>query len=236
MGRTRSPSIWTDAAFARLAPVRGRRRILIPLLAVLLAAGLVACGEGDESTTTGDGAGKGDGSASESAPAPDPAGLPDDWEQVTNTEGGFSFGIPPGWTERPTPGGLGSVATSPDELVAVTITSDRTRGALELPLDEFATRTAEALGSDVVGKDQFEDLFVTRAVPFKAPYEASAVRASGKSSRTGVEELILVVVLREPETASYVVVSRENAEEKSEISSRDDVKAIIRSLRGEPAA
>ena len=32
----------------------------------------------------------------------------------------------------------------------MTVTADRTRGALELPLDEFATRTAEAFGTEVV--------------------------------------------------------------------------------------
>lgn len=217
--------------------MHGRRSILIPLLAVLLAAGLSACGEQDETTTAGSSqtstSAEGDGTTGGDAVRP--AKLPDDWERVTNEQAGFSFGIPPGWRERTTPGGQGSIATSPDELIAVTITADRTQGALELPLDEFATRTAEALGSAVVGRDRFKDLFVTTAAPFEADYEASAVRASGKSARTGVEELIFVVVLRQPGEASYVVVSRENAEQTSDAASRDDVKGIIRSLRGAPA-
>ena len=102
--------------------------------------------------------------------------------------------------------------------------------------DEFATRTAEALGSDVVGDDRFDDLFVTKAAPFKVGhgYEATAVRATGRSARTGVKEMIFVVVVRRPGLASYVVISRENAEKKSKVASRDDVKEIIRSLRGRP--
>jgi hypothetical protein len=219
--------------------VSGRRRILIPLLAGLLVLGLGACGEKDETTTAGSTetttTGK-TGGETTGKPADEPAKLPDDWERVVNKEAGFSFGIPPGWSERTTPGGQGSIATSPDELVALTITADRTQGALELPLDEFATRTAEALGSDVVGRDRFKDLFVTKAASFKGEYEASAVRASGKSVRTGVKELIFVVVLRQPDEASFVVVSRENAEEESDLATRDDVKGIIRSLRGQPPA
>ncbi len=221
-------------------PVRGREWILIPLLAILLALGLAACGEKDETTTAGSTdtgtttTGTGEETNGAEPPAVKPAEIPDDWERVVNEEAGFSFGMPPGWTERSTPGGQGSIVTSPDELVAVTITADRTEGALGLPLDEFATRTAEALGSDVVGRDRFKDLFVTRAVPFKGDYEAAAVRASGKSVRTGTEELIFVVVLRSPD-AAFVVVSRENAEQPSDEATRDDVKAIIRSLRSEPA-
>ncbi len=67
-------------------------------------------------------------------------------------------------------------------------------------------------------------------------YEAAAVRASGRSARTGLEELIFVVVVRRPGDAAYVVVSRENAEHPSKLSSRDDEKTIIRSLRGRPPA
>lgn len=223
----------------------GPRHRLLALAALLAASAAFAfgCGSKDEPATTagstatatdgGTTTAAGDGETPEETLDP-PAKIPDDWQRVINRQAGFSVGIPPGWSESGTPGGQGSVITSPDELITLTITADRTRGALELPLDEFATRTAEALGSDVVGKDRFKDLFVTAAAPFKAGYEASAVRASGKSARTGVEELILVVVARRPDLAAYVIVSRENAEEKSDVASRDDVKGIIRSLRGRP--
>jgi hypothetical protein len=216
------------------------QRLGLAALIVALAVLLAGCGAKEEpSTTAGSTETETTTSTSADDGAPDetidePAKLPDGWQTVTNRQAGFSVGIPPGWEERGTPGGQGSVITSPDELITLTITADRTRGALELPLDEFATRTAEALGSDVVGKDQFEDLFVTTAAPFKAEYDASAVRASGKSARTGVEELILVTVVRRPDLASYVIVSRENAEKKSSVADRDDVKEIIRSLRGRP--
>ena len=92
------------------------------------------------------------------------------------------------------------------------------------------------VNEDVVGRDRFKDLFVTRAAPFKGEYEGSAVRASGKSTRTGTKELIFVVALRDPGEASFIVVSRENAEQQSDLASRDDVKQIVRSLRAEPPA
>ena len=222
--------------------MRGPGRILIPLLAALLIAGLAGCGSGGDSTSgegsakTSSGAGK-DGSEE---PAPEtvdkPAKLPDGWTTSVNKNGGFSIGLPPGWSSRATEGGQGSIVTAPDDLITLTITADRTSGALALPLDEFATRTAEALGSDVVGDDRFDDLFVTKSAPFKLGhgYEAAAVRASGRSARTGVKEMIFVVVVRRPDQAAYVVISRENAQQQSKVASRDDVKEIIRSLRGRP--
>ena len=212
--------------------MRGPGRILIPLLAALLLAGPVGCGSDEEepasttstSTDTSSTISSGEAPEDPAETADEPAKLPNGWTEEENQTAGFTYGLPPGWSERPTEGGQGSVLTSPDELIVMTITADRTTGALELPLDEFATRTAEALGSDVVGDNRFEDLFVTKSAPFKVDegYEAEAVRASGKSSKTGVEELIFVAVVRRPDVASYVVISRENAEEKS--SSRDDVK------------
>jgi len=234
----------SGSPYVRLGLVRGPGRILIVLLAALLMAGAAGCGSDEESPSTTTSSTDTSSTTSSGEVPEDPAEIPDEpaklpkgWSEEDNPTAGFTFGLPPGWSARPTEGGQGSVITSPDELIVMTITADRTTGALELPLDEFATRTAEALGSDVVGADRFEDLFVTDPAPFKVDegYEAEAVRASGTSSKTGVEELVFVVVVRRPDVASYVVISRENAEQKSKVVSRDDVKLIVRSLRGRPA-
>ncbi len=215
--------------------MRATDRIALALSAALCLAALAGCGSGgDGSTTT---AAKGGPKQTPETVDP-PARLPDGWKTVVNGQGGFSIGLPPGWNQHRTDGGQGSVLTSPDDLITMTITADRTSGALGLPLGEFATRTAKALGSDVVGPDRFKDLFVTRPAPFNIGkgYEASAVRASGRSARTGVKELIFVVVVRRPGDAAYVVISRENAEHPSKIANRDTEKQIIRSLRGRPPA
>ena len=224
--------------------MRGPGRILIPLLAVLVIVVLAGCGSGEETTsdsgstdasTTSTSPVAGGGNSTSAKTAERRAKLPKGWKTATNKAGGFTIGLPPGWSSRPTKGGQGSIVVAPDDLITLTVTADRTSGALALPLEEFATRTAEALGSDVVDEaDRFEDLFVTEAAPFKIGhgYEAAAVRASGTSPRTGAKELIFVVVVRRPEDAAYVVISRENAKH-SKLASRDDVKEIIRSLRGQ---
>ncbi len=211
--------------------------ILVTLLAALVAAAIAGCGSGSDASSSTTVPGHASG-PDQPETVDSPAKLPDGWKTVVNKQAGFSIGLPPGWSERPTEGAQGSVLSSADELITMTITADRTSGALELPLEDFATRTAQALGSDVVGADRFKNLFVTKPAEFRMPdgYEAAAVRASGRSARTGLEELIFVVVVRRPGDAAYVVVSRENAEHPSKLSSRDDEKRIIRSLRGRPPA
>ena len=221
--------------------MRDRVRILIALLAVLAIAALAGCGSDEESTgatggggTAAQGESTGADEGSSATGSDDPAQLPKGWKTSVNKAAGFSIGLPPGWRSTPTEGGQGSIVVSPDDLITLTITADRTSGALALPLEEFASPTAEALGSDVVGKDRFEDLVVSKAAPFNIGhgYEAAGVRATGTSARTGVKELIFVVVVRRPDDAAYVVISRENAKRQSQVATRDDVKSIIRSLRG----
>lgn len=217
------------------ATVKPRPPLILALLALALLP--LACGEKDEPETTP----ASDATTTTGADAPEtadePAELPGGWSREVNAEAGFSVGVPPGWGFENTPSGQGSIVTSPDQLIAVTVTADRTSGALELPLDEFATRTAEAFGGEVLGARGFKDLKVTRAVPFKGtPYDAVAVRAIGTSKRSGDRERLFVVVVRREGQAAYVVISRENAEQRSEVASRDEVKGIIRSLRGRPPA
>jgi hypothetical protein len=212
----------------------GVHRLLATLIALgALALALAACSDDDgDSGDDGDAA-----TTTEVAETADsPAKLPSDWERQVNEQAGFSIGIPPGWSVRPTEGGQGNIITAPDELIVLTVTADRTAGALQLPLDEFATRTAEAFDSEVVGAQRFENLRITRAVPFKGTYDAVAVRAIGRSRDSDVRERLLVVVLRREGQAAYVVISRENAETESKVASRQDIEGIIRSLRGRPPA
>lgn len=61
---------------------------------------------------------------------------------------------------------------SPDRLVAVSISADRTTEAIEFPLDDYTVEATEALTG-------FKDFEVGKARPFKAHYEAEAVEATG---------------------------------------------------------
>ena len=76
---------------------------------------------------------------------------------------------------------------------------------------------------------------MTQPAPFEDFYDAVAVRAIGRSKASGQQERLFVVVVRREGQAAYVFVSRENAEQESPLS-REEVKGIIRSLRGRPPA
>ena len=209
------------------------------LLAIAVALTAAGCGEKDEPDDPG-------------APAPPPVAeapggddgeepaetvdalppLPRGWTPEINFEGGFEIGLPPGWSADND--GVRSVYSSPDDLIAVTVSADRTPGALALPIDEFALRTSEALGGETQGPQRYEDLVVGQAVPFEHEYDASAVRSKGVPAGSGVPEKALVAVIKRDDHAVYVVIVRENATTSSRFADRDTIKAMIRSLRGRP--
>lgn len=209
-------------------------------VATLLAIGTLAfagCGgDGEEETTPSATTSTTDTIEVSQSPKDPKAELPEGWETATNRSAGFTIGVPPGWSSRPAADGQGTLLTSPDELVTISVIADRTDGALSLPLDEFAARTAAALGGEVAGDSQFSDLVVGNPAPFNHTYEASAVRATGTPADTGTEESVLVVAIRRQESASFVAVVRQNAEQESSAADKDTVKRVIRSLRARPPA
>lgn len=221
-----------------------RNRLLIPALLAAAALALGACGSGDDDSTVdvGGTTAPAETTGTEAEPVvvetvDEPAPLPKGWKELINAEAGFSIGVPPGWKERPTEGGQGTILSSPDGTTVLTVTADRTSGALQLPLDEFAERTAEALGSDIVGSERFKNLTVYGTAPFRHTYEAVGTRAQGTPRKSGVNEKVLVVVLRREDFATYVVVDRETDRGDADSSPRrDTVKRIIRSIRGRPPA
>jgi hypothetical protein len=201
----------------------------IAAAAVALALTLPACGsEGD----SGDGRGDGEASATETVDRP--AKLADGWKRVTNKPAGFTVGRPPGWESHST-AGQGTLLRSPDALAVVTITADRTDGALELPLGPFARRTAAALGTEVAGKARFRDLEVEQARRLGHRYDAAIVAAQGRSGGgKAPRERLTVAVVRRPDLAAYVLVARENDERRSAFVGKRTIEAIARSLRGRP--
>ena len=202
------------------------------VLATLVATlGLISCGD--------------DTDPSDSPPDPPPietadrpADLPKGWNTVTNQAAGFTVGLPPDWEEQPQEGGKGTILSSPDRLSAVTISADRSAGALGLEPGEFATRTAEALARADAGRGGLQEDIAELRSPrtLDHPYDAAVVAGTGTSTAAGTPERIEVAVLRRPELAVYVIVARSIAEAQSEFVDPDTVARIFASLRGTPPA
>lgn len=115
--------------------------------------------------------------------------------------------------------------SSPDKLVAISVTSDRTEAALAAPLESIAAGASKGLSG-------FEQLRVGGVMPFADRYDGVAVTAAGKLAASGVSERLKLVVLRRDSLAAFPVLATENARKRSPFASQID--SIIRSLRGRP--
>jgi len=187
--------------------MRGARRIL----GTALAAGalLAGCGgDGDETTTT---------AAPAEPEAPEKpervAGLPRGWTVERNAAQGFSLGVPPGWRkggaclESKAPEVPVTILCSPDKLVTLSISADRTGEALELDPGEFAVRAMAGLA------DSYEGLEPGEPKPFRARYEGASVKGTAKAFGTGVRQRVTVVVLRRDDVANFTAVIAANADQ-----------------------
>lgn len=204
-----------------------RLRVGLTALSAVAALTLAAQGCSDDSSGT-----------TNSKPAPEATAdrlpeLPQGWEKF-ESGGGFALGLPPGWQHDRLSGDLGAVFTSPDGLVTVSVTADRTSGALALPLDQYARRTAAALGSADAGKGRFTDLHIGKPKDFDASYPASAVTATGTPANSKTPERVLVVAVRRPRLASFAVVVRANEKTPSPYADRKTIERMIASISDRP--
>lgn len=217
---------WFEAGSSCKSEGVSRRILAITSLWALLAVLGGCAGEGDESTDSTATASEASATQSEL-----PAKLPGGWTREVNRSAGFTVGLPTGWRAARRGRGNGTVLRSPDDLVAVTVTADRTRGALGLDLGEFANRTLEALGGRSVGTERFDADSTDEPPAVRHPYESAVRSAVGTSRRTGVRERVIVAVLRREGLATFVVVVRENAERDSAYAGPSTVRRLIRSVR-----
>ncbi|HEY8466992.1 MAG TPA: hypothetical protein VIL04_09335 [Solirubrobacterales bacterium] len=147
------------------------------------------------------------------------------WDPHLNRRTGIAIGEPPGWTARDR--GTTTILRSPDKLIAITVTPDRTDEALGIPLAQFAARTFAALPG-------FEgELRPSEPRPFAARYPAVQVVGRGTAADTGVRQRLRVVVMRRDELVTVVAVIAENARRADKVFSRNAIDAV-RTIRTRP--
>jgi hypothetical protein len=148
--------------------------------------------------------------------------LPQGWKPYVNRQVGFAIGRAPGW--HAVHRGASTLMRSPDHLVAVSISADRTLEAVGFPLDDYVEQAAEAL-------PRFRKLEVGRPRPFRDEYPARAVGAEGV--KDGVRQRLLFVALRRRGVVTYPVLVARNAEKKSGYYAGEALR-MVRTLRGRP--
>ena len=150
--------------------------------------------------------------------------LPPGWKPYVNHRAGFAIGRAPGW--RPRRRGTTTLLTSPDRLVAVSISADRSSEAIEFPLDDYAEQATEAL--------RFGHIDARRPHRFKADYNAEAVEATGRT-RSGPRQRLTFIALRRDHVATYAVLVARNAERDTRYYDQEALR-MIRTLRGRPVS
>ena len=148
--------------------------------------------------------------------------LPEGWKPYVDRRVGLAIGRAPGWLARTR--GRSVLLRSPDHLVAISISADRTIEAVEFPLNDFVVDAAEALPG-------YRRLKVGRARPFSAKYPARSVRATGIEN--GVRQRMLFVALRRRGVVTYPVLVARNDEKRSGYY-YDEGLRMVRTLRGRP--
>jgi hypothetical protein len=149
--------------------------------------------------------------------------LPDGWKVERVDAGGYALGVPPGW--RAQARDARAQLTSPDELVVVTVTPDRSNEAIEADLEELAQTTAVQYG------EQFEKFELGRSDRYDHAYDAFVVRAGGKHDGVGQE--IEVIVLRRGELVTFTVIVQRN-ERFGTGAYAPTIERIVRSIRSRP--
>jgi hypothetical protein len=194
-----------------------RRPTLAPLLTALALAGC-------------------DGSDDEAQPEPEPQPppketvhhvpkLPDGWRPYINRAGGFGLGLPRGW--KASDRRSDALIRSFDRLVAVSIVPDRGDEALEVPVEDFATRAAAALPG-------FEQAVrPSRTHQFEHRYGGAQVRAEATAKQSGVEQTLRVIVLRRGGLATFTIVIASNSKPAAE-PSEQLAGRVVETLRSRP--
>ena len=177
------------------------------------------------------------GCGSSSAPAPSappespqaPPKPPPGWSTEISNNIGYGINVPPGW--KITEHNDATLIRSPDHLVAVSITSDRTEDALSIPLDSYARGALKAIPGFRGG------LEAESPKPLAGtPYDAIELDAHGIASSTGVTEQVTLVVMRRDEAVSFVAAIALNSDQPAAVRERATALRMVRTLRDQPVA
>ena len=202
----------------------------IVLVAASLALG--ACGGDGEATSTTATADKAVPDQAEKAEkVPD---LPQGWTVLSDPVQGFRLGAPPGWKDGrdcllkgASPGEV-TVLCSPDKLVSLSITADRSADGLTLDPADFAQQTIDQLATEGFRGP----LDAGEPKPFDARYRGASVTGKGTAS-SGVRENVTVVAMRRDGVATFAAVIAANADKPTEPAVELAEKAL-RTLRSQP--
>jgi hypothetical protein len=194
------------------------------LPAALIAAGCGSDSESDDATT----------GEAPTETAERVGNLPDGWERLTNDAQGFEIGVPPGWGEGKACGKRAPAAASgttllcsPDRLVTLNVSVDRTNEALEVEPSEAATRTAEAISAQ--NFDGKLDPGSPKRV--KGHYNGASLSTEGKAGN--VDQEVEVYVLQREGIAVITAVIAANADENADAGVKLAEEAVL-SLRTKP--
>jgi hypothetical protein len=202
-------------------------RVAIAATGFLTAFGIAACGEREEPepTTTAPPVER-----AEKVPK-----LPERWKVLKVPDQGFALGQPPGWHKgkdclaKNTSPGTATVLCSPDKLLTLSISADRTDEALEITSDEFARRVMAKLSENYQ-----KPLDPGKPKPFKAHYDGAKVSATGQAAK-GVREDVSVVVMRRDDIAVFTAVIASNAA-KATGQHKKFAERALRTLRSQPVS
>jgi len=151
-------------------------------------------------------------------------GLPGSWKIDHNEAGGFALGAPPGW--RTTSKGAQTQLRSPDRLVVITVTPDRTDELVDTDLEELADATGVRYG------EQFEDFRLGKTARYGHAYDGYSVSARGR--RDGVDQEIELILLRRDKLVTFTVIVQRN-EKFGTGAYGPTIDRVVRSIRSRPA-
>ena len=192
-------------------------RRLAPLAALLVALALAGCGADSGPPPV---------SAPRAAETADRLPrLAPGWRPFVNRYGGYAFGLPPGWEAKRR--GTATTVSSFDRLAQLSISADRTGEAVELPIEDFASRV-------IAARPGYEErLEPGEPRTFEHRYAAVAVEASGVAKSTGVEQRVEAIVLRRPKLVTLTIVIASNAIPEGARSGRI-AERVVRTMRSRP--